>query len=151
MLLAVKFLRLLLVIGLLAAPALAETIRVPFFIGKGQRVVYIEALVGGDVRRFIVDTGAHATHVRPEIVGITLKERSHLGDGSVGFVGGARRIENFEIKLAGHSYIFTAMASDMKVVRQSYTNIDGLLGQDFLSLFTRVTFDYKNHELLLER
>lgn len=136
---------------LLGASALGQSIRVPLHVGKGQRAVYIDAVVGGEVRHFLIDTGAHTTHVRPDILGATVKRSSHLGDDNVGFVGGAQKVDNFEMKLGDKTYSFPVMASDMKVVRQYNKDIDGLLGQDFLSTFTRVTFDYKSHELVLEK
>ena len=102
------------------------------------------------VRRDVVDTGAAFTTFTVKLVP-TLDTDSritlNLARGSlsafrlpIGFVLG-----DSDLQERRRSFRLNAVVGDFK-----FLNADGLIGQDVLSQFKSVTFDFKNSTLVLE-
>jgi predicted aspartyl protease len=122
--------------------------RLPFQVRDG--LIYIRAQVNGSRATLLVDTGAAFTTFTVKLVP-TLDTDSritlNLAKGSVsafrlpiGFALG-----DSDLQERRRSFRLNAVVGDFK-----FLNADGLIGQDVLSQFKSVTFDFKNSTLVLE-
>ena len=122
--------------------------RLPFQVRDG--LIYIRAQVNGSRATLLVDTGAAFTTFTVKLVP-TLDTDSritlNLAKGSVsafrlpiGFVLG-----DSDLQERRRSFRLNAVVGDFK-----FLNADGLIGQDVLTQFKSVTFDFKNSTLVLE-
>jgi predicted aspartyl protease len=132
-----------------AAPAIrAGEYRVPFQMHDG--LIYVQGRVNGMRATMLIDTGAALTTFTLRVVP-TLDTDSritiNMAKGSVlasrlpvGFVLGDSALRE------GHcSFHQNAVVGAFK-----FLDADGLVGQDVLSHFKSVTFDFKNSTLILE-
>jgi predicted aspartyl protease len=122
--------------------------RLPFQVRDG--LIYIRAQVNGSRATLLVDTGAAFTTFTVKLVP-TLDTDSritlNLAKGSVsafrlpiGFALG-----DSDLQERRRSFRLNAVVGDFK-----FLNADGLIGQDVLTQFKSVTFDFKNSTLVLE-
>lgn len=121
-------------------------------------IAVVTVLVNGKNRRFVIDPGSEKTSVSNEVVGLTherlktLKQNSTLQ--ATGLTGSAKTV------LARTSFALGTMTfADTIVIVADFSSIsdsvgehvDGLLGQDILARFSKVTFDYKHRLLNLSK
>src|SRR5712692_301982 len=132
----------------------AQTTPVPFT-RKGSNIV-ADVAVGGKIRHFLLDTGAGLTVLSPDTAGwspvevkMVRSKRLAVGiDGSTHSMGSTTA----ELEL-GQTMIVTPVAvADLSPLSKALNmKLDGILGQDVLSQFSRVTIDYKNKQLIFEK
>lgn len=141
------------VVLLTGLTALAGDLEVEFEkVGKYEAIL-VEVKVSGEPRTFLLDTGAARTVVSPEVAGVTKMELklARFRSSGPGIAGEATwaRVSSFRLG-DKRWYDRTVVVMDLKKVSEVYgRKIDGLLGQDILLEFDRVTFDFKNHKLVL--
>jgi hypothetical protein len=110
--------------------------------GKRSNIFVIGVGVGGKTRHFIVDTGAAVTVIAADVAkGTTVIKQ----DGLVSISGNANGAEVFEEFVVGAARIKShVLVADLDAISTAAeTHIDGILGQDIMSQFQSVTFDYK--------
>ncbi len=130
-----------------------KKILVPLEFCREHGVFLVPVTMRGRIYRFILDTGSEYTVVSAEASGVSAVELRRAefdrsGPGMRGFavpivmtlaIGDSRPVE-LEVRVM-----------DMKLVREIYGKVDGLLGQDFLKEFSHVTIDRKDMRLVLEQ
>jgi len=139
---------------ILVSPISAQTRSVPLTRTGASIVVHVA--IGGRTRHLLLDTGAGLTVVSPATAGWSpldlKKSRSHRSavglDGVIHSVGSTTATLEF-----GQTIIITSAAVvDLNPLCKALNiKLDGILGQDVLSQFSRVTIDYKNRQLILEK
>ena len=117
--------------------------------------IIVDVTIGGKTRHFLLDTGAGLTVLSSNIPGWSpvdvtkaVSRRSAVGlDGSAHSMGSTTT--TLEL---GKILIVTPVAVDdlNPLSKALNTELDGILGQDVLSQFSRVTIDYKKKQLILE-
>jgi len=140
-----------------AAQTKAALIKSASFIHAGTGlVVIVDIAVGGSTRHFLLDTGSSITVLSPdtalwspvEAVN-SLSRRSIVGiDGSTHSAASTTAALDF-----GQTIVVTpaTVAELTGLSKALHIKLDGVLGQDVLSRFSRVTVDYKNKQLILEK
>ena len=140
---------------ILATAISAQTKHVPFH-RKGSNIV-VEVTVDRAMRHFLLDTGSGVTVLSPDTAGrsaVDVKTTAgarRLGvqlDGTTHSMGSGTATLEF-----GHTMIVTPVAvADLTALSKALNvKLDGVLGQDVLSQFARVTIDYRNRQLILEK
>lgn len=133
--------------------ATASTTEIPLEIGSGEPVLLVRAMVNGRPVLLILDTGATRTILRPELLGKGLPTLAPSRFASNGPGLEARgRFARVTLQLGDRIW------PDRNVVTMNFDEvakaygaaIDGLLGQDVLGEFARVTIDYRGRRLLLD-
>jgi predicted aspartyl protease len=115
-----------------------------------------EVSVGGKTRHFLVDTGAGLTVLSPDTAGWSPVEVKMVNSKrlAVGIDGSTHPMGSTTVELElGQTMIVTPVAvADLSTLSKALNlKLDGILGQDVLSQFSRVTIDYKNKHLILEK
>jgi hypothetical protein len=132
----------------------AQTTSVPFTRIGANIVANVE--VGEKARHFLLDTGAGLTVLSPDTAGWSPVEvmravasRSAVGiDGSTHSMGSTRAT----LELGKTLMVTPVAVADLNPLSKALNiKLDGILGQDVLSQFSRVTIDYKNKQLVLEK
>jgi predicted aspartyl protease len=121
-------------------------------------IAVVTVLVNGKNRRFVIDPGSQKTSVSNEVAGLTHEKLKTLKENSTiqatGFTGSAKTV------LARTSFALGTMTFDGTIVIVADfssisdsvgEHVDGLLGQDILARFSKVTFDYKHGLLNLSK
>jgi predicted aspartyl protease len=139
----------------LLVPSLAaQTIPVSFT-RTGASVV-VDVAIGGKTRHFLLDTGAGLTVLSPDTAGWSpvdllksVSNRLAVGiDGTTHSMGSTTAALEF----AQTTVVTPAAVADLAGLSKAlHIKLDGILGQDVLSHFSRVTIDYKNKQLILEK
>lgn len=137
--------------ALLATLAAAQPIEIPFELDPRFRGIFIHAIVNGKRAVLLVDTGASNTWLDADIAGVhrvTLMRSRFRQD--VGFdVHGVRKPAVIDIGTARASERFRVADLDELSTRYGRT-VDGVLGQDILGRFARVTIDYQRKAMVME-
>lgn len=147
---ALSFLSLLIALSSVALPAAAQTELKTKQVGKFANVFVITVDTKGKARHLIVDTGAASSVFSRDTYGAGVNVIRHDKISSVS--GDADMQEIFVDMTIGEKRIQTRafMADLTNVSRAAGMTIDGILGQDVLSTFSRVTFDYKHKTIIFE-
>jgi hypothetical protein len=137
--------------ALLATLAAAQPIEIPFELDPHYRGIFIHVLVNGKDAVVLVDTGASNTWLDADAAGVhrvTLARSRFRPD--VGFdVTGVRKPAVLHIGPTRASERFRV--ADLDALSSRYGRpVDGVLGQDILGRFTRVTIDYRTKRLVME-
>ena len=138
------------VLLLILAPAPAP-IDIPFEIAASQPVLLVRALVNGKSALLILDTGAAQTVLRQELVRDRMRlEASRFPSGGPGLAARGRWTQA-TVQLGQRVWRDrSVVAMNFDEVAKTYgVPIDGLLGQDILGEFDRVTIDYRARRLVL--
>lgn len=138
-------------IALLATLAAAQPIELPFELDPTYRGIFIHAVVNGKPAVLLVDTGASNTWLDADVAGVhrvTLARSRFRQD--VGFdVTGVKREATIDIGSARASERFRV--ADLNALSSRYGRpVDGVLGQDLLGRFARVTIDYRTKRIVME-
>jgi len=132
----------------------AQTTSVPFT--RTRSHIVADVAISGKIRHFLVDTGAGLTVLSPETAGWSpvdvmkaISSRSAVGiDGSTHTMGSTTAT----LELGKTLIVKPVAVADLKLFSKALNvKLDGILGHDVLSQFCRVTIDYKNHQLILEK
>lgn len=136
--------------SLIAIPIAAD-VAIPIELDSRFGSILIEIKINGRPATMLVDTGAASTFVRAELAGVDLGtlQRSRFRSDAGMEVSGVW--ERAKIELSGDwQTTVDVKAIDFTAVSQRYgRRIDGLLGQDVLRRFARVTIDFKAKQIVL--
>jgi len=144
--------RLLAVLLAVALSAIAAPIELSFQLDGRHSAILVSAEVNGKPVTLILDTGATQTILDAKLLGLTNLDlkMSRFADSGPGLRGEAVWAEA-RLKLGGctwRDHRVVAMNLDALTARYGRT-IHGILGQDILSTFDRVTIDFRKHTLTL--
>ena len=148
--------RMLLVAAIVARGGLAlsaEVLKLPFEIDSANSAILVRASADGKPVLLVLDTGASMTILAPEIVRTAPPGLGPSGFSSDGPGLRARgRYTEATLELGGRTWRNrSVVAMSMAEVSQAFgRRIDGLLGQDLLREFGRVTIDFRARTLRLE-
>ena len=130
----------------------AEDLEVPFEIEASQSAILVRGLVDGKPVLLILDTGASCTILARELVRLTPGSlaASRFSEEGPGLNANGRYTEA-TLEIAGRRWRNRSVVGmKMAEVSKAYgRRIDGLLGQDLLREFERVTIDFRSRRLLL--
>lgn len=128
----------------------SEDLELPFEIV--QSAILVRALVDGKPVLLILDTGACQTVVSRELVRLAprMVEQSRFSANGPGLLASGRYTEA-TLDLGGRVWRNRSIVGmNLEEVSKAYgRKVDGLLGQDILREFERVTIDYRGNRLLL--
>jgi len=137
---------------LCAITLLLSVISVPLEVDGQFGSLLVRMEVNGKTAVFLVDTGAASTFVSAELAGVdpfTLQQSRFRGDGGMEVRGVWERAK---IRLGDWKTTMDVKAIDTAPISRRYgRRIDGLLGQDILRQFARVTIDFEARTLVLSR
>jgi len=125
------------------------------FTRTGSSIV-VDVTVSGKTRHFLLDTGAGLSVLSLDTAGWSPVDLKKVGSNrsAVGLDGATHSMGSTTATLElGQTMIVTAAAvADLNPLSKVLNiKLDGILGQDVLSQFSRVTIDYKNKQLILEK
>jgi len=136
----------------LAWPVAAGEEQIPFEWIRQPDAILVRATVNGKSVHLILDTGATFTMLGPEVLGkasVPLKPSQFSIDGP-GMIGEARFVEvKFQIAAKQWRNRIVLLKNFEQVSRAYGRRIDGILGQDILSEFDRVSIDFRNRKIIL--
>jgi hypothetical protein len=115
-----------------------------------RRVMMVEGSVNGRRANLIVDTGAESTVVSPEMAGLNEVELMKARFSSQGpGLRGEAVMDEAEVRLTSDRRVrLNVVVMRMENVSKEYgVKVDGLIGQDLLSLYGTVAIDYKNKKI----
>lgn len=137
---------------LCAITLLLSVISVPFELDDQFGSILVRMEVNGKTATFLLDTGAASTFVRAELVGVdsfTLEQSRFRGDGGMEVRGVWERAK---LSVGDWTSTMDVKAIDTAPISRRFgRRIDGLLGQDILRQFSRVTLDFEERTLVLSR
>jgi predicted aspartyl protease len=119
-------------------------------------IVIVDITVGGSTRHLLLDTGATITVLSPETAGWSPADavRSASHHSIVGLGGGAHSMGTTTAALDfGQTVVVTqaAVAELTDLSKALHIELGGILGQDVLFQFARITIDYKHKQMILEK
>jgi hypothetical protein len=131
----------------------AEVVELPFETDSAHSAILVRGLVNGKSVLMVLDTGASSTILARELVSAgppVLAPSAFSGDGP-GLRARGRYTEA-TVELGGRIWKNrSVVAMSMAAVSQAFgRRIDGLLGQDLLREFSRVTIDFRSRTIRLE-
>jgi predicted aspartyl protease len=137
---------------LCAITLLLSVLSVPLEIDKQFGSILVQMEVNGKTATFLLDTGAASTFVSAELAGVdafTLQKSRFRSNGGMEVRG---TWERAKIRIGDWKTTMDVKAIDVTPISRRYgRRIDGLLGQDILRQFTRVTIDFEERTLVLSR
>lgn len=108
----------------------------------------IEVKINGYKRILLVDTGASRTVFFPQVTDGAMIRHDVPIAGIGSNIAGA--LFKFKFEVGSKSFEDNIIVLNDTLSERFKTHIDGILGQDVLSSFSRITIDYKNKKLILE-
>lgn len=136
---------------LLTATTVHGAVELPFELEKRHGAILVTLTVNGRPATLLVDTGAATTMISAELAGIdrfTL-ERSKFREGQTGLQA-VGVWERATLQAGSWRASMDVGAINLDEVTARYgRRIDGLLGQDVLRRFARITIDFEAKKLLL--
>jgi hypothetical protein len=127
-------------------------IEIPFEVDAGSSAILVRGAVDGRPALFVLDTGASRTIVDAALLGSrsALAPSGFSGDGP-GLRARGRHTEA-TLALGGRAWKRRGVvAMNLTEVSEAFgRRIDGLIGQDLLCEFERVTIDFRSRTLRLE-
>ncbi len=140
---------------LLVLPVGAADFEIPFKVCGKRNAILVQVAVNGKSCTFLLDTGAARTVMSPATVGASDFELrlTRFRDRGPGAMGEAMRGIASSLRLGKRVWYDRAVVvMNLKEVSRVYgRRIDGLLGQDILTEFDRVVFDFKNRKIVFTR
>jgi predicted aspartyl protease len=137
---------------LLAMPVAAADLELPFELRSRHQAMFVTAMVDGRPATMLVDTGAGSTYVRAGLLGINeaaiarARFRTDVGTD----IAHVRR--SVELRLGDWTRELQVGAANLTSLSQRFGRpVDGVLGQDVLGQFSRVTIDFGTKKLILAR
>lgn len=128
----------------------ADELALPFELEPAQSAILLKGSVNGKPILLILDTGASRTILALEIARVPSLSMSRFAESGPGLAVRGRYAQA-TLELGGRLWrdrIVVGMNLD-EVSKAYGRRIDGLLGQDFLKEFERVTIDFRGRRLLL--
>jgi hypothetical protein len=143
----------LLTYPLYADPLYAEGIELPFELHPRYRAIFIRAVVNGRPVTLLVDTGAASTFVAGDLVGVNrsaIARARFRPEGGLD-VSGVWKTASLELDPSWREEVKVGAANLATVSARYRRPLDGILGQDVLGRFARVTIDFEAGKLILTR
>ena len=118
--------------------------------------IVVDVTVSGKTRHFLLDTGAGLSVLSLDTAGWSpvdlmkaVSSRSAVGlEGTIHSMGSA----TVTLELGRTIIVAPVAVADLNPLSKALNiELDGILGQDILSQFSRVNIDYKNKQLILEK
>jgi hypothetical protein len=136
----------------LAWPASAGEIEIPFERIRQPNAILVHAIANEKPVLLILDTGAGTTVLSLEVLGRTTHglKPSQFAPRGAGMSGEARLVAA-DLQLGSRAWRGRpVVAMNLEEVSRVYgRKIDGILGQDILSEFERVSIDFRTRKLTL--
>jgi hypothetical protein len=129
-------------------PIRAGAHRVPFQLRDG--LIYIQGQVNGKRATLLVDTGAALTTFTLRVVPTLNKDSTITMNLAKGSVLASRLPAGFVLGDSDRRERHCSFHQNVVVGNFKFLDADGLVGQDVLSRFKCVTFDFKDSILILE-
>jgi hypothetical protein len=146
-----KILPAMLVTGIALAPAaVARDFEVPFETGPTESVIVVRGMVNKKPAVLILDTGSSRTILRPELVEPDAQPLapSLFSDRGPGLRAHGRS-SRATVRLGEKTWRRAVVAMNFDEVSRAYgMRVDGLLGQDLLREFDRVTIDFRASKII---
>jgi gag-polyprotein putative aspartyl protease len=137
---------------LLATSSAAAELELRFELQSRHQAMLLTATIDGRPATLLVDTGAGATYVRAGLAGVNeaaiarARFRTDVGTD----VAHVRR--TVTLGLGAWSQELRVGAANLSSLSQRFGRpVDGVLGQDVLGQFSRVTIDFRRKMLILAR
>ena len=128
------------------------SLEVPFVTDDRHQSILITSEIDGHTATMLVDTGAALTYVDASLTGISpvrIERAKFRGDAGLQVYAVPHRAT---LQFAGWSKTMAVRAANLQGLSQRYgRKIDGIIGQDVLRQFPRVTIDFEAKKLLLSR
>jgi hypothetical protein len=143
----------LVLIVLTSGSLYAEGIELPFELHARYRAIFVQAIVNGRPITLLVDTGAASTFVAGDLVGVsqsTITRARFRREGGLE-VSGVWKTASLELGPSWREEVKVGAANLTTVSARYRRPIDGILGQDVLGRFARVTIDFEAGKLILTR
>jgi hypothetical protein len=134
----------------LARGAVARDFEVPFEIGRTESVILVRAMVEGKAAVLILDTGSSQTILRSQLVDPNAPPpvRSLFSDRGPGLWAQGRS-SRATLRLGEKTWRRSVVLMNFDEVSRAYgMQVDGLLGQDLLREFDRVTIDFRARRII---
>jgi hypothetical protein len=135
----------------LLSVAAAQDLEIPFETTGTESVMLLRASVNGKPALLILDTGSSRTILRPELADpvSSALPGSGFSDSGPGLRANGRWTRA-TIRIGARSWRRLVVAMNFDEVSRAFgTRVDGLVGQDLLREFERVTIDYRSGKILL--
>lgn len=139
---------------LLAIPSLASELpeEVGFDVLGSRKAILVDVTVNGRAIEMVVDTGATRSIIRPETLGWGLAQlrRAEFQRQGPG-LRGQGTWEVVDLRLGSRVWHrFPIVVMDLTAVQEVFgERVEGILGQDVLTSFTSVEFDFAARQLRL--
>lgn len=138
--------------GLPLGNARGENLELPFEVEASQAAILVRGLADGKPVVLILDTGSSQTILAHDLVRLApgALDASRFATEGPGMNANGRYTEA-NLELAGRLWRNrTVVGMNLDEVSKAYgRRIDGLLGQDLLREFDRVTIDFRSKRILL--
>lgn len=134
-------------------PLYAAGIELPFELHPRYRAIFVQVLVNGRSVTLLVDTGAASTFVAGDLVGVSdsLITRARFRREGGLDVSSVWKTASLQLDPSWREEVKVG-ASNLAAVSARYRRpVDGILGQDVLGRFARVTIDFEGGKLILTR
>lgn len=126
--------------------AAAQTVAVPFH--SQENLLFIQVFIEGRAANLILDTGAEATLLSPEIVGMSNTVGVGRFRSNLQMVKTISRNTSISLIKYGREFSLPVVVVSLNDFSKKLGyRCDGILGQDFLRNFRALTIDYKSHTI----
>lgn len=134
-----------------AAPGRGRDVEIPFETGRQESVILVRGSANGRPALLILDTGSSRTILRPELVGTAAASLPSSGFSENGpGLHAQGRWSRATIRLGEKTWRREVVAMNFdEVSRVMGMKVDGLIGQDLLREYDRVTIDFRAGKILL--
>ena len=135
----------------LVSVARAQDLEIPFETSGSESVMLLRASVNGKPALLILDTGSSRTILRPELADpvSSALPGSGFSDNGPGLRANGRWTRA-TIRIGEKTWRRPVVAMNFDEVSRAFgIRVDGLMGQDLLREFERVTIDYRSGKILL--
>lgn len=107
----------------------------------------VSARINGQEGTFLLDTGAQRTIITPQLSGLSPVELATSAQVKIDSptLAGSRTVPVVNVRFGIGNTVLTA-----RVLVTSIREYDGIIGNDVLCQFKKITIDHKHHTLTLE-
>ena len=138
---------------LIALTVIADPLEIAFESNPSRGAILVKGMANGKPAQFLLDTGAAHTVLGAHIVGVSAMDLKLARFASEGpGLSGEALWHAANLKLGARRWDNrTIVVMNLQSLGKIYgRRIDGILGQDLLAEFSRVTIDFKRRRILLE-
>ena len=133
--------------------ACAQSIRIPFSVH--DNLIVVKAKVGDTETEFVLDSGAKCSLLDASLFYKSNKlpedARSISYSGIIPGSDAAAALVSLPVRIGGQTTESTSILLAPTDIQAGSAHIRGILGQTFLSQFSRIEIDYQHHVVQLEK